>query len=166
LQPEKLHPNTSTHKIDSYTVEAQRTLAGGELIDMIHAPLLSFSTTGKGLESARAFTAFQTSTDFRGRDAACYGRTEEQRGGSAVRLRERLPKKKEIAGQNDNKVQRLCRLTVMGSNSVYECRWRCDGQLGADGESKPSVIRRLGVSFLGHGQTNRRFDGRSGIKED
>lgn len=90
-------------------------------MDMIHAPL-SFSTTAKGLENARAFTAFQTSTHFRGRDAACYGRTEGQRGGSAVPLRERLPKKKEIAAQNDNKVQRLCRLTVMGSNFVYECR--------------------------------------------
>jgi hypothetical protein len=42
-------------------------------------------------------------------------------------LRERLPKKKEIDAQNDNRVQTLCSLTVMGCNSVYECRWRRDG---------------------------------------
>lgn len=43
-QPGKLPPNTSTHKTDLYTVEAQRTLARRELINMIHA---SFSRSAQ-----------------------------------------------------------------------------------------------------------------------
>jgi hypothetical protein len=77
-------------------------------------------------------------------------------------LRERLPKKKEIDAQNDNRVQTFCSLTVMGYNSVYECRWRCDGPQRRDCGSKPSVMRRPSASFFEHGRTSRRFSRRVG----
>ena len=138
---------------------------GRGMIDMIHAPFSRSAQRERVFESARAFTVSQTST---------HSRTEcevlRTYRASATRLsrtkrtvtEEERDRRKELQ-QSSNNAQIDSHGSQLCLRVPLAVRWRRK----RIAKASPSVIwRRPVVSFFGHGQTNRRFDRRSGIKEN
>jgi hypothetical protein len=67
--------------------------------------------------------------------------------------------------ENDNKVQTVCRLTVIGCTLFYDCRWKpCEGVriFGTQGkrhrfESGGGDCRQASVSFFNTSQTKQKI---------